>query len=138
MISSPTPNISLSMFVPSNLTDCFKDTLCAGSNQTQYGYLGAVTVAFFILMFYALALWDRWMILKMKEQEKSRRLLEVPSKPSSRRSSYGSTLHVPGHDNFGNCSRIEGLQESRPPIRVNDRSCSPSQKASLLTPHSKH
>lgn len=37
------------------------------------GYLGAVVVAFFILAFYALALWDRWMSLKMREQEKSRR-----------------------------------------------------------------
>lgn len=33
-------------------------------------YTRAIIVAFFLLMFYALALWDRWMHLKSKELEK--------------------------------------------------------------------
>ncbi|KAF5367315.1 hypothetical protein D9757_010092 [Collybiopsis confluens] len=85
-------------------------------------YLAAVVIAVIILMFYALALWDRWMNLKMKEHARIQRL--ETSKASL--NNYGSTFHVP---------KVAGTVYTleRPPIAITDQSSS-SQSIHFLAP----
>ncbi|KAJ4482504.1 hypothetical protein J3R30DRAFT_3403041 [Lentinula aciculospora] len=90
------------------------DPLCS-TRTLSNSYLGAVIVAFLILMFYALALWDRWMYLKSKDIDKLSKLQSNPSKPSI---NYGSTLHVPTPAEACSRIRIEDHHERRPLIPV--------------------
>ncbi|KAJ3988362.1 hypothetical protein F5890DRAFT_1492122 [Lentinula detonsa] len=87
------------MFVPASnitrnphaLTAEGDSTLYSTQTSNDYDYQWALVIAFFILIFYALALWDRWIYLKSREIEKLRIL--QPHKSSS--TNYGSTLQVP-------------------------------------------
>ncbi|KIK69932.1 hypothetical protein GYMLUDRAFT_34335 [Collybiopsis luxurians FD-317 M1] len=57
------------MYLPvSNATQSSHDDSLCSNRITKDDYFGVIIIAFLILMFYALALWDRWMNLKMKEQ----------------------------------------------------------------------
>ncbi|KAJ3732369.1 hypothetical protein DFJ43DRAFT_326992 [Lentinula guzmanii] len=83
------------MFVPaSNITRNPHVSMAEGdstlySTQTSnnHDHQWALVIAVFILIFYALALWDRWIYLKSREIEKLR-ILQAHKY-------YGSTLQVP-------------------------------------------
>ncbi|KAJ3790190.1 hypothetical protein GGU10DRAFT_189841 [Lentinula aff. detonsa] len=62
-------------------------TLYSTQTSNDYDYQWALVIAFFILIFYALALWDRWIYLRSREIEKLR-ILQAHKY-------YGSTLQVP-------------------------------------------
>ncbi|GAW09220.1 hypothetical protein LENED_011362 [Lentinula edodes] len=88
------------MFVPaSNITGpqvqnnlvALEGEVCSIQTSESNGYTRAIIMAFFLLIFYALALWDRWMNLKSKELEKLSKFQTTKSSSIS----YGSILRVP-------------------------------------------
>ncbi|KAJ3762733.1 hypothetical protein EV360DRAFT_79027 [Lentinula raphanica] len=82
--------------------------ICSSETSINYGHLEAVAIAIFLLLFYALALWDRWMKLRLREIERTSRLHAY--NPTT----YGSTLRVPNTPAKAYHLRIDHHPERRP------------------------